>query len=105
MATQTLAPRIESSNKADGGDWISMSIIIADIRVRHRIDLGVLLRWATTSDGVAPIDGPTGRALADLQKELEAKDLIEPQVTPEKCEDNWFQDLNTGDWIRTKRAK
>lgn len=80
-----------------------MAGVIADVCRRHRLDLVVLLRWATTSDGAAPIDGPLGRALADLRRGLESKGLIDPPVRPAECEDYWFQDLDTGEWMRTKR--
>lgn len=82
-----------------------MAGVVSAVCARNRIGLPVLLRWATTSDGGVPIDGPLGRALGDLQGQLEAKGLIDPPVEPEACEDHWFTDLNTGERIRTKRAK
>ena len=65
----------------------------------------MLLRWATTSDEGHTPDGKLGAALSDLRSELEAAGLIDPRVEPAKCEDHWFQDLNTGEWLRTKRSK
>ena len=103
VAQQKLAPRSDPSPKADANDWIAMAGVIADVCRRHRLDLGLLLRWATTSDGATSTDGPLGRALADLRGGLESKGLIDPPVKPAECEDHWFVDLNTGQRMRTKR--
>ena len=82
-----------------------MARVIADVCLRHRLDLGVVLRWATVSDGAATIDGPLGKALGDLREGLEGAGLIDPPVKAEACEDHWFVDLNTGQRMRTKRSK
>ena len=97
-------PQVRTTAKADSETWIAMAGVLHEVSVRKGVSLELLMRWATTADEGFSVDGKLSGALGELRKALEAKGFVEPRARPVACTDHWFEDLNTGERIRTKRA-